>query len=196
MKKFLLCGLYLLMVMTLFLTLSVNALAAESAPVETIPEAEEENELSILFDALSENSDKIFSLLAFVSSIIVIFIYKRGLIPLVNTGLCAMKKSTDDFDDKASESLTKTERSLDILTSKFISLENGGDMIAKGLSEISERLEGMIKSEKEKQLFKNVMLSQIDMLYEVFMQSGLPQYSKDALGERVAKMKKSLAEGE
>ena len=184
------------MVMTLFLTLSVNALAAESAPVETIPEAEEENELSILFDALSENSDKIFSLLAFVSSMIVIFIYKRGLIPLVNTGLCAMKKSTDDFEGAATESLTKTERSLDMLTSKFISLEDSGDMIAKGLSEISERLEGVIKSEKEKQLFKNVMLSQIDMLYEVFMQSGLPQYSKDALGERVAKMKKSLAEGE
>ena len=40
------------------------------------------------------------------------------------------------------------------------------------------------------------MLSQIDMLYEIFMQSGLPQYSKDALGERMAKMKKTLGVGE
>ena len=36
----------------------------------------------------------------------------------------------------------------------------------------------------------------IDMLYEVFMHSSLPQYSKDALGEKVAEMKKSISLGE
>ena len=40
------------------------------------------------------------------------------------------------------------------------------------------------------------MLSQIDVLYEIFMQSGIPQYAKDSLGEKVAKMKKSLLVGE
>ena len=35
--------------------------------------------------------------------------------------------------------------------------------------------------------------TQIDMLYDIFMTSALPQYQKDAVGERVAKMKEALA---
>jgi hypothetical protein len=40
------------------------------------------------------------------------------------------------------------------------------------------------------------MLGEIDMLYEIFISSSLPQYSKDAISERVAKMKKILLAGE
>ena len=36
--------------------------------------------------------------------------------------------------------------------------------------------------------------AQIDMLYDVFMSSALPQYQKDAVGERIAKMKEALVE--
>ena len=40
------------------------------------------------------------------------------------------------------------------------------------------------------------MNAQIDMLYEIFMSSALPQYAKDRVGEKVAEMKAQLTDGE
>ena len=39
-----------------------------------------------------------------------------------------------------------------------------------------------------------VVDTQIDMLYDIFMSSALPQYQKDAVGERIAKMKGAIRE--
>ena len=41
---------------------------------------------------------------------------------------------------------------------------------------------------------REILLSQIDLLYEVFMNSSLPQYEKDRIGEMVAAMKKNASE--
>jgi hypothetical protein len=41
---------------------------------------------------------------------------------------------------------------------------------------------------------KTIMSAQVDMLYNIFMSSSLPQYSKDAVGERISEMKAALAE--
>ena len=38
------------------------------------------------------------------------------------------------------------------------------------------------------------MQNQIDMLYEVFISSSLPLYQKEAVGERIAEMKRILNE--
>jgi hypothetical protein len=40
------------------------------------------------------------------------------------------------------------------------------------------------------------LLAEIDMLYEIFINSSLPQYSKDTVSERIVKMKKSLCHGD
>ena len=34
------------------------------------------------------------------------------------------------------------------------------------------------------------------MLYDVFMSSALPQYQKDAVGERIAKMREAITEND
>ena len=38
------------------------------------------------------------------------------------------------------------------------------------------------------------MKAQVDMLYEIFMSSSLPQYQKDSVGEKISSMRKSLSE--
>ena len=89
-----------------------------------------------------------------------------------------------------------TEKSLEFLTDRFVSCENTIDSVSRELTNLSEKLDAIQEEKSEKEKFKTVMLSQIDMLYDIFMQSGIPQYSKDALGEKVAKMKKELGIGE
>lgn len=195
MKKLLLFGVCLIITIALTLSLSVTAFASDEA-IETTETDTDGNGFSEAFNLVAENSDKIFSILAFVSSIAVALAYKKGLIPIINQGLSAMKKSADNFEAGAGESLIKAEKAIGFLTDRFVSCENTVDSISASLSQLSERLLNIENEKDERETFKTVMLSQIDMLYDIFMQSGLPQYSKDALGEKVAKMKKSLSLGE
>ena len=37
-----------------------------------------------------------------------------------------------------------------------------------------------------------ILSAQVDMLYDIFMTSALPQYQKDAVGERIAAMRGAL----
>ena len=194
MKKFLLLALSLIIATSVCFTVTVSA--AEDAAYTGTAEAEDINAFENLFLLICENADKLFATLAFASSLIVVFAYKRGLIPLINKGLSAIRKSTDNFEIKAQDAMLKTEKSVEFLTDRFVSYENTVDSVSSALADISERLDALSESSDEKQLMKTVMLSQIDMLYEIFMQSGLPQYSKDALGEKMSKMKKTLGVGE
>ena len=107
-----------------------------------------------------------------------------------------MKKSADNFEGAAHDSLIKTENSVDLLLEKLASFENTAEKICENIEALSQKLLSLEGEGKERAIYKTVMLSQIDMLYEIFMQSGIPQYAKDSLGERVTKMKKALTAGE
>lgn len=203
MKKFLCLCISLIALITLTLSASVTAFAESDAEEFETPEAESNsidnessNPFSEIYGLVLKNSDKLFSLLAFLSSLLIVFAYKKGLIPIINTGLSAIKKSSDSFESKASESLVKTEESLKFLTDKFASCINSIEGISKYVDELSEKLELMEAENGDRETLTTVMLSQVDMLYEIFMNSALPQYSKDALGEKFAQMKKSITGGE
>ena len=201
MKKFLIFTISFIFVIALTFSLSVTAFAEESKTSESfneeaVTEQESRSLFSEIYTLAVKNSDKLFSALAFLSSLLIVFAYKRGLIPIINTGLSAIKKSTDDFEEKASESILKTEESLKFLTDKFASCVNAIEITLKYIDGLSEKLEYLESEKNAAQTLKNVMLSQIDMLQEIFMNSALPQYSKDAIGEKVAQMKKNITLGE
>ena len=195
MKKFLLLT---ILSIALIFSLSVTAFADYDAEESVAQDADvqEENAAAELYGLIIDNSDKIFSALAFLSSLVLAFLYKNGMIPIISTGLSAIKKSTDSFENTASDALTKTEETLSFLTDKFASCVNAVEAISAYVDELSIKLESLKEEKKSTEVFRTVMLSQIDMLYEIFMNSALPQYSKDALGEKIADMKKSIKVGE
>ena len=198
MKKFLL---FAILAITLTLTLSVTALATDGNAAlpegETEADAlEEANAFSEIYALIIDNIDKVFSALAFICSLLLAFAYRRGLIPIVNKGLCAIKKNSDSFESTMTDSLGKTEASLNFLAEKFAVCLNTIEQVSEYVESLSERLDIIEAKKDSAKTLKTVMLSQIDMLYEIFMNSALPQYSKDALGEKVAEMKKSIAVGE
>ena len=39
---------------------------------------------------------------------------------------------------------------------------------------------------------RTILAGQIDMLYSIFMSSGLPQYQKDEIGEKIKEMREEL----
>lgn len=204
MKKFLLLIISLISVITLSLSLSVTVLAEDSvesgASDSACPESSDENTdsspFSEIYGLMLQNSDKIFSALAFISSVFLALTYRKGLIPTINTGLTAIKKSADAFENSTAESIVKTEQSLDFLTDKFALCISTLESMSKYIDELAVRLDCIEEEKKSASSLKNIMLSQIDMLYEIFMNSALPQYSKDAIGEKVSQMKKRIAVGE
>ena len=192
-------------VFTLIAMLSLTAFAAENeaAAVENGIENgntgegfSENNTFEAIYTFFTDNSDKIFSALAFLGSLILAFTYKRGLIPTVNNGLGRISTYTKKLSESTEDYRESTNKTLDMLLEKFASLENNAELSARSIDELVGRLDALEKGADEKEKFKTVMLSQIDMLYEIFMNSSLPQYSKDALGEKMAEMKKSICRGE
>ena len=69
-----------------------------------------------------------------------------------------------------------------------------------GLSVTLKKLEDELSESREQALktqdMRKVMIAQIDMLYDIFMSSGLPVYQKDEVSERVRKMKIVLTDAE
>ncbi len=209
MKKIFTLFISVISVLSLSLCLSVTAFAdtaEQSNPdFEEVTEIEkvdtgithtQENPFTEIYQTVIDNADKILSALAFISSLVLMFFYKRGLLPSLSRSLSAIKSSAGDFEEIAREGALKTEQSLNFLLDKFAFFEN----TVNEVSSTVERLEAGIEKETEKassrEQLKTVMLSQVDLLYEIFMQSSLPQYSKDAVGEKVREMKRSLLIGE
>ena len=187
----------LLFIAALTFSLSITAFAEDNAEAEFAEneDAGEENVFTEIYDTFRDNSDKIFSLLAFISSLLIAFSYKKGLIPIVNKGLLAIKKSSEAFEDASKKTLEKNEENLSFLNEKFVSVANCLEALSEYVDTLDEKLEAVKCTKDDSENIKKVMLSQIDMLYEIFMNSALPQYSKDAVGEKIAEMKKSVSAG-
>ena len=201
MKKLLFLTLIIISFSLIFSMLSITALAqGDENNYEEESEAADktetdENAFISLYDFTTENLDKILSALAFTASLILVFAYRRGLIPIVNTALAAIKKNTENLSATSSDALVSTEKSLELLTEKFASVMNTAETISASVDSIFERLDFLEAETETAKTLRSVMLSQVDMLYEIFMNSSLPQYSKDAIGERIADMKKSIGSG-
>ena len=138
-----------------------------------------------IYSALETNSDKIFSALAFIGTLVVSVGYKSGLLPLMRDALSRLKNSIDGV--KADGELTKaeTEQQLQRINSTLEGLSNE-------LSTIKWQYESYDEIVREREALRTVMSGQVDMLYAIFMTSALPQYQKDEVGEKIAQMREEL----
>ena len=174
----------------IFLSLGVLVCSATDGEADTV---EKVNLFSALYDAAIEYSAEILSALAFVGSLIIAFTYKKGLLPLIKGALGALgnlvssiRESTEaemeissGVAEEVKERLLATEKLIEGLVNEIIALE--------------ARLASKDEAEREAVRARTVVAAQVDMLYEIFMTSSLPQYAKDRVGERIAAMKAELA---
>ena len=161
-------------------------------------DAEEVNFFEKVYSEVSEYASEILCALTFTGSVFLAFAYKKGLLPLVEKSLITIGNAVTKIKENTKESteissqlgvnidgrLSETQELISKLAERIGSLE---ETLGRGLENENEaRLEG-------KQL-RLVVDAQIDMLYDIFMSSALPQYQKDAVGERIAKMKGAIRE--
>ncbi len=195
MKKILIAVLSILLI----LTLSVAVYAADDTGEEITEKSDtgtEQSPFGEIYNIICENTDKIFSALAFITSLILAFAYKRGALPLIKSGIVSIGKSAGELAEKTGSAIEKTEQTLSFLSDRFAFCESSVEGAVASIEELGARLEAIEMNKSSAEKTKAVLLSQIDLLYDIFMQSSLPQYSKDAVGEKVAEMKRVLAAGE
>ncbi len=153
----------------------------------------EENPFSLFFETVSAYSAEVLSALAFVGSLILAFCYKKGLIPLVESALSAIAKAVGGIREKAEATESVSRELCESLTKRLEAAEGVIAELGTAISTTTAALDAYEKSGGERASMKLVLQAQIDMLYDIFMTSALPQYQKDAVGERISKMKETLS---
>ena len=159
----------------------------DNSPNNVIPGRDyDSNIFDEIYGIMETNADKIFSILAFIGTLVVGIGYKSGLLPLLRDALSKLKYAIDGVKADGELSKALTENKMNEICQVVSS--NNCKLLA-----IEERLEGYESLQKERQTMQVILAGQIDMLYAIFMSSALPQYQKDEIGERIKAMREELA---
>ena len=195
--------LVVLIAVMLFTCFCVAASATESDETVMTDEAIEveiggedtgnENPFATLYDYACENADNIFSALAFIGSLVIAFFYRKGLMPALSSALGNLRASVKSFGDTAEKSLKNSEEACAAIKDSIDLVGKGLDTLCISVAEIDKRLCRSEEQLNDTRVMKTIMSAQVDMLYNIFMSSALPQYSKDAVGERIAEMRAMLS---
>ena len=153
---------------------------------------ERESVFSLVYGFALENADKIFSLLAFIGAIILSFAYKKGLFPFVRKALSSLGAAVSSLREESEKNASLGNAFMEDLKNKLGASEAALENAEKRLSLLEEKISmANAVSEKSDQL-RAVMLAEVEMIYEIFISSSLPQYQKDRVGEAYLKMKSAL----
>lgn len=173
----------------------VIALTIPSAAEELVPGSESITETNLfeqIYAMAVANSDKIFSILAFLGTLVVGVGYKSGLLPLLRDALSRLKSSIDTVKDESDKnSLTQKERFAE-LSSSIEKIEETLEKNREELSRIEWQFESYEQLLNERRALKKVIEGQMYLLYSIFMSSSLPQYQKDMIGERIEELREEL----
>lgn len=145
----------------------------------------EKNLFDEIYAALELNADKIFSALAFISTLIVGLGYKSGLLPLLRDTLTKLKGAIDGVKAEGEQTRAETDLMLREINESI-------DEMRSELDSIKWQYESYDQIVKERHTLCTILNGQINMLYAIFMTSALPQYQKDEIGEMICRMREEL----
>lgn len=145
----------------------------------------EKNLFEEIYSLIELNADKIFSILAFIGTLVVGVGYKSGLLPLLSDALTKLKGSIDRVKEDGELSKLETGQRLNEIVEAV-------DCIGSDIEKMRWQYESYEMLCQERESMRLILEGQIDMLYAIFMTSALPQYQKDEIGERISKMREEL----
>ena len=154
------------------------------------------NPFEALFNTVKAYATEIFCAMTFVGSLILAYAYKCGLIPIIKGGIGALSATVSGIRESAERGEKKTDELGRAVSERLKNAESTLDGISENLSLMATKLDKLEADGDEKRKLRIVMNAEVDMLYSIFMTSALPQYQKDEIGERIAKMREVLADDE
>lgn len=157
-----------------------------------VDDTAQENIFSEVWGLIQEYSSEIFSFLALIGSLILAYLYKMGLTPLLQNALSAIGTAVTSLKESAERGEEASGAVSAALGERLEAAEALITRVSESVERVSEGLAAREAEAGERASLKVVLAAQIDMLYEIFMTSALPQYKKDAVGERIAEMRRAI----
>ena len=159
---------------------------------EGATDTEKKNGFTELYNLAMSHLSEILSFAAFIGSLLCAIIYKSGLLPMVDRGLVSLKNVTQKIKESTDRAEYESRESLDNIAGKILTLEGALDGIQTALLSLNDRLEALSDKEDYQTKIDTLLEGELDMLYDIFMSSALPEYEKARVGERVSRLKKEL----
>jgi hypothetical protein len=198
---------YTLIITVLMLALiAVPCLAAEDGAStaeseEQIPTPEDEsreekeNPFEYIYSTVVTYSSQIMSALACIFSATIMLCYKKGILPLIKGGLGAISCGVKELEKEAQRQSQGNEDHGKLIEEQLGKARDVLEKIEGSFSDYEKRLQSCEGEAMLSESFRGVLLTQIEMMYEIFMSASMPQYEKDRIGAMVSDMKSKLNTG-
>jgi hypothetical protein len=160
---------------------------AEDADIE-----DTKNSFEKIYDAAMAHVSEILSLAAFIGSLICAVIYKSGLMPLIERGLGGIKNAAQKIKEATDRAECDNKASLGYINDKMCELEMAISEMQETVRSATKAMESSAEARAHQARIDGLLSGELDMLYDIFMSSALPEYEKARVGERVAKLKEEL----
>lgn len=164
----------------------------EDTDMENADNNDAENGFEKIYEAVMAHVSEILSLAAFIGSLICAIIYKSGLMPLMEKGLGGIKTAAQKIKDATDRAECDNKASLGYINDKMCELEVAISEMQETLKAAANAMDSAVDAKMHQARIDGLLSGELDMLYDIFMSSALPEYEKARVGERVAKLKEEL----
>ena len=157
---------------------------------------EEKNFFLFLYEGVMDNISEIFSLFSFIGTLVIAFIYKKGLLPLFSKTVAGLRDGIGAIKQESESALSAGGQKIDLVRDKLSEIENTFSLFSESVSTLESKLAAEEALTSERKKLEIIMGSQIDLLYDIFMSSSLPEYKKEAVGAKFLQMREELKKNE
>lgn len=170
--------------------------AAEDEANSDMEDADAQNPFEDFYTAVLSYSSEILCLITLILSLVLTHAYRRGLVPLVKGAVHALGGAVGGLTEKADEEADRISALTEGAQERLMLIEDGIRLVTDKLEAFAIKLAELDADKTERERTSSVLLSQTEMLYDLMMTSGLPLYQKEAIGEKMAKLKEKINEAD
>ena len=160
---------------------------AESLTEESGALPESEDLITALFADLKEYSPVIFSALAALGSLLLAFCYRRGLMPILKDAIGGIAGAVSTLGERVAERDKEKAASDRATEDRLAALE-------EGLCRTGELAARLAEAKRGEESIRAAINAEVELLLELFMQSSLPEYKKEAIERRISAIKSGIGE--
>lgn len=150
----------------------------------------------VVTDFLTQNGDTLLGVLSLIGTLLVAFLYKTGLLPLLRSGLSALsdllgknREVTEHFTKETGEQIHRIEEYMTPMVDTLARSENALRAMEEKLAALETALE---RSEGDRQKTAAVLRTETELFYELLASVNLPETQKDSMTESYYRLKRIL----
>ena len=147
-----------------------------------------------------QHAPEIFSALSLSVGLLLAFLYRRGMLPLLSRGLHAIGEQVTKLEEQSGEALSRSEGKLSAFLTEaeplMARLRSLGEQ-ADSLGDFCQKTEQTLsETQAENQRIRASILAVAELLYGIFEAANLPLYAKERLADRYQSIVTSLSDTE